>query len=209
MCFQMIATAGSKLFEGGLSSFIEGLGTTMSVAGPIVQGMAAKSSADAQAQAAEYNAEIAEAQAEARSRQAAKEERLLRIKGKLAKGSQRAAFGAAGLDPNAGSPLDILLDTQWAIEEDANTIRYNAALDRWGLMERSKMFNYQAEAARSSGSQAMVAGAVGGLTNLGTSMSKFSDKWDWMSGKKTGTGTVLPDDPFSVRRRAATGKLGG
>lgn len=204
MCLNMIATAGSSLF-GGLSPFIEGLGTAMSVAGPIMQGRAQQQAAEAQAKAAEYNAEIAETQAEIRSQEAAKEERMLRVKGRLAKGTQRAAFGAAGLNPNAGSPLDILLDTQQTIEEDASTIRYNAELDRWGLGERAKMFRYQGKAAEAAGDQAMVAGTIGGITNLGTSMSRFSDRWNWMSnsssGSPIGTGKLLPGNSFYTTER--------
>jgi hypothetical protein len=207
MCFNAIAAFGKEMFSG-VGPFMEGLGTVMSVTGPVVQGMAAKSSAEAQAKAAEYNAQIAEAQSEVVSRKAAREERLARIRGRLAQGSQRAAFGAAGLDPNVGSPLDILLDTQRAVEEDASTIRYNAALDQWGLGQQARMYRYQAGAARTAGRQAMVSGVMGGLTSLGTATSNFSDRWDWMANKKTGTGRVLPDDPFSVRRREATQSLG-
>lgn len=185
MCFAMIASATSGIF-GSMAPFIEGLGTAMSVAGPVVQGMAAQKSAEAQARANEYNAQIAESQAEIRAQKASKDERLLRIKGELAKGTQRAAFGAAGLVPDSGSPLNILLDTQRSIEQDANTIRYNAALDEWGLGERANLYRTQASYARSAGSQAMTAGVMGGLTALGTSVSRFSDKWDWMNKPKTG-----------------------
>ena len=180
MCINALTTWVSTTFSD-LPSFISGMGTAMQVAAPVMTGMAAKESAEAQAKAMEYNAQIEESKAAIAAERAAQEERKLRIRGKLVKGTQRAAFGAAGLDPNVGSPLDVLLDTQWAIEQDAATIRYNAMLDQWGYGSRAQIARYQADVARSTGKQDMTAGVIGGLTHLGTATSRFSDRWDWMN----------------------------
>ena len=179
MCINALATWVSNTFSS-VPSFLGGLGTVMSVTAPIMAGRSAQQSAEAQAKAAEYNAQIEESKAAISAERAAQEERQLRMRGKLTKGAQRAAFGAAGLVPDAGSPLDVLLSTQWSIEQDAATIRYNALLDQWGYGNRANMERYQADVARATGRQARTAGIIGGLTHLGTAVTNFSDKWDWM-----------------------------
>jgi hypothetical protein len=179
MCINALSTWVTNMFKD-VPSFLGGLGTVMSVTAPIMYGKAAQESAEAQARAAEYNAQIEENKAAIAAERAAQEERKLRIKGALTKGTQRAAFGAAGLVPDAGSPLDVLLSTQWSIEQDAATIRYNAMLDQWGYGSRASLERYQADVARATGKQARTAGIIGGITHLGTATTRFSDKWDWM-----------------------------
>ena len=179
MCNEALTTFAKGMFKD-VPAFLGGLGTVMSVAAPVMAGRAAKQSAEAQAKAAEYNAKIEESKAAISAERAAQEERKLRMRGALTKGAQRAAFGAAGLIPDAGSPLDILLSTQWSVERDAATIRYNAMLDQWGYGSRANMERYQADVARAAGKQARTAGIIGGLTHLGTAVTNFSNKWDWM-----------------------------
>ena len=179
MCVNAISTWVTSMFKD-VPSFLGGLGTVMSVAAPVMAGKAAQESAEAQAKAAEYNAKIEESKAAISAERAAQEERKLRMKGALTKGAQRAAFGAAGLVPDVGSPLDVLLSTQWSIEQDAATIRYNAMLDQWGYGSRASLERYQADVARATGKQARTAGIIGGITHLGTAVTNFSDKWDWM-----------------------------
>ena len=179
MCINAMSTWVANMFKD-VPSFLGGLGTVMSVAAPVMYGRAAQQSAEAQAKAAEYNAQIEESKAAISAERAAQEERNLRMRGELTKGAQRAAFGAAGLVPDAGSPLDILLSTQQSIEQDAATIRYNALLDQWGYGNRANMERYQADVARATGRQARTAGVIGGLTHLGTAVTNFSNKWDWM-----------------------------
>jgi len=179
MCVDAISTWVTNMFKD-VPSFLGGLGTVMSVAAPVMAGKAAQESAEAQAKAAEYNAKIEESKAAISAERAAQEERQLRMRGALTKGAQRAAFGAAGLIPDAGSPLDVLLSTQWSIEQDAATIRYNAMLDQWGYGSRASIQRYQADVARATGRQARTAGVIGGLTHLGTAVTNFSNKWDWM-----------------------------
>lgn len=179
MCIDAMSTWVTNMFKD-VPSFLGGLGTVMSVTAPVMYGRAAQQSAEAQAKAAEYNAQIEESKAAISAERAAQEERNLRMRGELTKGAQRAAFGAAGLVPDAGSPLDVLLSTQWSIEQDAATIRYNALLDQWGYGNRANMERYQADVARATGRQARTAGVIGGLTHLGTAVTNFSNKWDWM-----------------------------
>ena len=192
MCINALTAWVTKTFSS-VPAFLGGLGTVMSVTAPIMAGRAAQQSAEAQAKAAEYNAKIEESKAAISAERAAQEERQLRMRGELTKGAQRAAFGAAGLVPDAGSPLDILLSTQWSVEQDAATIRYNAMLDQWGYGSRANMERYQAAAARAAGKQARTAGIIGGITHLGVASTRFSDKWDWM-GMYPGMGMTSYSD---------------
>jgi hypothetical protein len=230
MCINTIATAFNSI-----SSIMSGVGAAMSVAGAIQQGNAQAAAAQAQAEYAEYNAKVAQAQAEAQAKMyefqadvaeekskaahvsSREEARLARIRSNLVKGSQRAAFGAAGLDPNAGSALDILLDTAWATEQDIASIRYNSLMDQWGYGKDVEVANYNAQLARSMGNTAleqgkllssqylaagenaktagMISGVTSGATYLGSlGGSSFSSKWDWMSKPTTGTGVPVNID---------------
>ena len=66
--------------------------------------------------------------------------------------TQRAAFGASGVDPNVGSPIDVLGDT--IAEGELAALRARAT--RRG----------QGTAAKSQGSQAFISGISGGATSI-------------------------------------------
>ena len=73
-------------------------------------------------------------------------------------GSQRAAFGASGLEGTTGSAGDIMADTARMGEQDAQTVRTNALKTAWG---------YQQDAL-SEQSQGSMAGQAGTLNAVGT-----------------------------------------
>jgi lipoprotein-anchoring transpeptidase ErfK/SrfK len=86
---------------------------------------------DAQA-TAERNARLGEMQADDELARGSQEE--MRYRRQLAQvvGGQRAAIGARNVR-RSGTALDLLLDTQQIGEEDALTIRNDAARSAWGL----------------------------------------------------------------------------
>ena len=53
-------------------------------------------------------------------------------------GTQRARFAAAGLDINEGSPLNVIMDTQFLGKNDELTIADNAAKEAWMYQESSR-----------------------------------------------------------------------
>lgn len=61
-----------------------------------------------------------------------------RVQAGQLKGAQRARFAAAGLDLNEGSPLNVLLDTDYLSDMDATTIADNAEREAWALRENAK-----------------------------------------------------------------------
>lgn len=85
-----------------------------------------------QSDIARENAKTAEYQGEYAARIGAIDEQnyLAKVRGVL--GAQRARLGAAGVDPNTGTPLDMQTDTLQFGARDALTIRNNAAREAWG-----------------------------------------------------------------------------
>ena len=110
----------------------------MSAYGAVSQANAASNAAKSQKNAYEYqaqvsrnNAKIAEWQAQneiAKGQQAEIEQRR---KTAALKGTQTASLAARGLDISSGSALNILTDTDYMGEQDALTIRDNAAKAAW------------------------------------------------------------------------------
>ncbi len=85
---------------------------------------------------AETNRRLAEAQAnDALLRGTKDEARYRRVIAQVA-GQQRADFGARNVAVS-GTPLDILSDTAKIGEEDALTIRNNAAREAWGYRNQA------------------------------------------------------------------------
>lgn len=86
-------------------------------------------------------------------------------------GTQQAALAAQGTDL-AGSPTDILGDTARAGEQDALTIRSNAAREAWGYQVQGAGFG--ADASLRSSFQPSY---LGSGTSLLMGASSLSDKW--------------------------------
>lgn len=60
-------------------------------------------------------------------------------------GSRTAQMGASGLDVNSGSNLDVLADSAALGQLDAETIRYNAAMEAWGYSNQARDAREQAD----------------------------------------------------------------
>jgi hypothetical protein len=96
------------------------------------QAEAQKEAADYQAQVNANNAKVADWQANdalERGNQAV-EDHMRKVA--ALKGTQTASMAARGLDLSAGTPLNILSDTDYFGQIDANTIKANAAREAWG-----------------------------------------------------------------------------
>lgn len=148
----------------------------MQAVGAIQQGEAAKSAADANAQAMQYNAAADRARAVQASAMAGIKEDEQRRQGRAAIGSQLAASAAAG----AGLNTDLLRESIFNVESDAGAIRYEGALKSAGLNDQATMGMFEAGNARAKGKSAETAGymnAAGTLLNGGTS---------YYAGKKQG-----------------------
>jgi len=103
------------------------------------QAQAAHNQVVAQNRALEYNAlqqernsEIAQIEAQDAIRRGEDEENRIRRQVSRTQGQQRAAFAAAGVVVDEGTPLDVLQETAAEGEQDALTVRHNAAMEAWG-----------------------------------------------------------------------------
>ena len=122
------------------------------VAGAIQQGQAAKQTANYNAQVSRNNAIGTEQAAAAESDRKSLETRHL-----LASGV--AAAGASGVDPNSGSPLEVVADL-------AGQAKLDEELARWQARERAKGFGNQAALDTYTGRAATRAGTI----NAGASL---------------------------------------
>ncbi len=157
------ALFGSAVKAGGTMATLAKVGLGVTAAGSVLGGMTAWQ--DSQDQAKYYEANADYAMGDARNRAAATREQYRRLVG-----SQRAAFGASGVDVNEGSALDVLAGTDAEAELSAMQILYG------GQMEAA---NWKARAAtvKSSGSQQLFSGllkGVGSAALLGSQMGLFN-----------------------------------
>lgn len=149
-------------FSGALAS---GMGATSSIFGAVgagdllsaglsmgkslIEGDAKEAQARYEAGVASNNALSAEyAAADARRRGELDAQRVNRNASQLM-GKQRAELAARGLDIAEGTPGDILDQTNFFGQIDANTARYNGQLEAW--QNETKAVNYRAQAGAAYG----------------------------------------------------------
>ena len=118
---------------------------------------------------AEYNAKMGEIKARDVINLAAIEQEKHRQKVNSLRGSQRASAGASGVDVDSGSSGDIGEQTVVLGEEDAQTIRSNAARAAWGYRAQSELDLYQGKAMQTA-SRLNAAGTLlsGGAKAIGS-----------------------------------------
>ena len=133
----------------GLGAYMAPAALGLSVGTQLLGSIGAYGDAQNQAAGYEANAKIAEAQAK---NQAAQE----RDKYRRLAASQRASFGASGIDVNEGSPIDVLADTDAEGAVSAMQLLYG------GQFEAANWRN-RAVQARSSAKGSLFGGILGGL----------------------------------------------
>jgi hypothetical protein len=131
----------------------ETLGTIFMVAAPVVSGIQANQQYQAEAKAAKQAA-YDEEQAFA-IRQKEREERQ-----REQAGAVRARAGAAGIDPNAGSPLDVLTS-------NAAEFAKENFLDRFTTNRNVRSLKQSAKNLKQSGRNAVLGGFLQGAANWG------------------------------------------
>lgn len=148
---------------GSFSSMGSGMGSLLGMAissgSQILGGASASEEGKAVSDAYKANADIAIRQSQ---NFAAQEKDKFR---KLAS-AQRAAYGASGLDVNAGSPLDVLADTDAESAVSVMQLLYGGQLEaaNWRL---------RADVARSQGQSGLASGILGGTTNIISGLSRM------------------------------------
>lgn len=153
------------------------LGTIASASAAKAQGDAQGNAYDYEAQMQKRNAAIAGKQAEDASHRGFVEETALRRKAAAVKGEQRAGMSAAGMDANAGTPLDILAETAYFSEWDAATTRYNAAQEKQGFLNQQADFLGKSELSSLSARNARAAGKQQAIATLISGTGKVAGQW--------------------------------
>jgi hypothetical protein len=125
--------------------------------GGIYEGKAERASAEYSAKVDENNAAQKDYIAQNTALIGSVEEERHRAKVRQLVGTQRATLAANGLDLSGGTALDLVTETAGMGEEDALTIRYNAAREAWGLREEAKGLRSSAAYKRVAGKNAQQA----------------------------------------------------
>lgn len=149
------------------------------------QSTATRNAYNVQEKVARNNAQIAEWQAQDAAARGARNEQMSRLKTAQLAGTQRARLAANGVSLTEGSALNILDDTAYMGELDAQAIRDNTSKEVWGqrtqaqnLRDEAALFGYRADA-----ESPLLATASTFLTAGG----RVADKWFPPKTKKTGT----------------------
>lgn len=116
----------------------------MAVVGMVSQTAGAYTNAQNAQRVNRMNAQIADMHATDALRRGKNEEFAHRQKVQQLKSSQRASFASRGVALDEGSPLAVLVSTDYMGEVDAATIRENASREAWGY--RVGASNYRAAA---------------------------------------------------------------
>jgi hypothetical protein len=135
----------------------------LSLAGGVMQGMAARNASLAQAQAAQYNAAIQERNARAAVDQASAERGDARRDSRRRLDRIRSLYAGSGIDAGAGSALAVFQDQATEDKLQQMRISYKGRIRETGYKEQAVLDKMEARSARSAASLGMAAGVIGGL----------------------------------------------
>ena len=176
----------------------------MAAAGTIMNVISAKQNADAQSEAYQSQANIAkqnslynQAQAANASYNGAQAEQQIALKRQQVTGTQRADYGASGVDPNSGSALSVQNSSIMQSLADQIQTRQNAVNEVWGYQTESvanqNLANdYKAAAnnAQTVGKFNMASSLLNGATSLSSMYGQYeqtgSNQNFWTSNWGTG-----------------------
>ena len=142
--------------------------TTIAVAGAavvggVMQGVAAKNAADAEAAAGRRNAIIAEQAASDALARGAEAAGDATVQGAALGGQQTSGYAASGVLVEEGSAARTLQDTAALTAMDKERINNNAQREAWGLEVEADNMRDAADRAEDAGQNALLSGIIGGL----------------------------------------------
>jgi hypothetical protein len=158
------------------ATFMSGAGLMAGAAGAYKTAAGQKAALTYQSNVADSNAQIAEEQAKFALMNGEREEQASRLKMAALLGDQKAVAAANGVDVATGSPVELMASTRFIGENDALTIRDNAARQAWAYRENARGYRNEAAMDRStSKSMSPWMSAFGSLlTNAGTVNSRWN-----------------------------------
>lgn len=145
--------------------------TAMNAFGTVAKGAAQYESGQYNAQVARNNETIANSNASMAVMRGNVEAGISRERTAQMIGSERAGYGANGIDVNSGSAVRTQSDTARLGEMDAQTILQNAQRSSWGYQLQGSSYGAQAQLDTMQGTESALSSLVGGVNN-------FASKWD-------------------------------
>jgi hypothetical protein len=143
--------------------------------GAVSQASAQKKSGEANAQIAAANAKVASAQEDSAYEKGAAQEVQYSNQLKELQGKAVAAAGAGGIDPNRGSPLDLLVQSTGFGERDIRQIGINASMEAFGYDVQAINFSNQGQLDTLEGNSQANATL---LTGAGNALGGFGKLYD-------------------------------
>ena len=122
-----------------------GAGIGAQTAGAYSQAKGQKAAAEYESSVARNNAEYSKDQAQDAIRRGNQAQNEVRLTTAQRKSQQRAALASRGVDIGEGSALNILADTDYFGEIDAQTTKYNSELEAYGFKRQGENFRRQSE----------------------------------------------------------------
>ncbi|WP_063807602.1 hypothetical protein [Burkholderia cepacia] len=134
--------------------------------GSVVSGISGSAQANQQAAALDRNAALSDQQAAQVYAQGVNRETAQRAQAGQQLGEQRAAVAESGFNPNAGSALDVQVQSVRNAELDALQTRYQSILQGGTLEDQARQDRYAARSARASARNSLVAGGISAAAGL-------------------------------------------
>lgn len=135
----------------------------LAVAGGVTKAVGDKMSADSAANRDRQNAIYAEDAASSALQKGESDAGRIVTRGAALQGTQRALYGASGVDVNSGSAARTQEDTAGLTALDAETARTNAQLQAWGLKTQATQFREKADNEETAGWLGAAGDIIGGV----------------------------------------------
>lgn len=166
---------------GGLASTVfmvaSGLSAAVGAYGAIQQGRAQYKAEMYNAQIAERNAQAAENEQVRVKDEAAIERRRLGERARAQMGDFKAKFTAMGLDPDFGTPADLVGDVGQAYSIDRSILGRNEISSLERLDKERADYLDSAKQSRASARSALKAGRIGAVGSLLQGAANVSSRW--------------------------------
>ena len=170
-----------------------------SLVGGIAQSRAVEAQGRANADALEANARTARFQAHDSIERGGLEELRLRRNLSQLSGNQRVQAATSGIDINSGSVRNVINSSIAEGEQDAETIRFNAARQRWGYLQQANNLTNQANSIRANSRYQANNILFGNLVNFGLGLGESIYNHNNQSSPLTDTLTDDRSKYFSPR----------
>lgn len=145
------------------------VGTATSIAGGVMAGAAEE-------RAARQEAAMLRQRASAAKQLGAEQAAQIRHEGRQIEGAGLAQAAASGVETTTGSVANVFKASQMNVAADAETVRYNTALEAWGLTSQARQREYQGYSARRASILGAVGAGFGGVAQAGGMLAQaFGD----------------------------------